>query len=339
MLVALRTIDAHCGGDKLAAADRRLGRHLIWSLEKGRWPCLQQHGSRLQQCGRGRSHPTWHCCGQHSRTWKLPPESFFFSSEIGAFRSFVSLQMALKQFALRAFCFIANCFRSFVTKANDIEIICIQKLSFTPNSFRSFVQMQRALHSEALFKCKWHWNDLYSEALFRCKLFQKLCFTANGIETILHPEALFQWKWHWNNLQSEALLTAILLHSSKRTVFASNFVGCAHRDNSRACSSSHPFRSSKGCGSWWLHACWQIRRLASNPVCASACLLLSTHYFIFQLNTSKLRMWLSFFIANLVVGLWVICSRDRPWALLELEGLGLHMHAWWYSTLTPSKWK
>ena len=100
--------------------------------------------------------------------------------------------------------FIANCFRSFVTKANDIGTICIQKLSFTPNSFRSFVLMQRALHSEAFFQCKLFQKlcfnangieTIYIQKLcFQCKLFQKLCFNANGIETILHPEALLQWK-------------------------------------------------------------------------------------------------------------------------------------------------
>ena len=138
-VLALRTIDAHCGGVKLAAADRRLGGHLIWSLEKGRWPCLQQHGSRLQQCGRGRSYPTWHCCGQHSCTWKLPPESFFFSSETGAFRIFVSLQMALKQFALRAF----------VSLQIVSEALLPKQMTLTQFAFRSFLSLQ--IVSEALF--------------------------------------------------------------------------------------------------------------------------------------------------------------------------------------------
>lgn len=151
-----------------------------------------------------------------------------------AFRAFVSLQivseallpkqMTLKQFAFRSFLSLqigpealssckGHCIQKLCLNANGIETIYIQKLCFSANSFRSFVLLQMALKQFCI---------------------QKLYFNGNGIATICSQKLCF---------------TAILLHSSKGSVFAFNFVGCAHRDNSRACSSSHPFRSSKGCGS------------------------------------------------------------------------------------------
>lgn len=50
--------------------------------------------------------------------------------------------------------------------------------------------------------------------------------------------------------------------------FGGASVGCANRNDSRASSSFDHVSSPEGCRSWWLHARWQIWRLAPNFVCS-----------------------------------------------------------------------